>query len=342
MDGRKKKISVVIPCYNSEKTITGILKAAVDTIQKDGRYDYEAILVNDGSKDHTWDVLKELAEKDHQVLAINLSRNFGQHNALLAAYRCATGDIIVGADDDGEHDLADLFQLVDALTEKGLDYVCATCIGEKKDSVFRNFGTRVNNLMAQVLIGKPKDFKFSSYYAVRSFVIGQVAECKNPYPYVAGLVLQAAGSLGMVEMAKHKRKYGKSGYNMRKLLKLWLNGFTAFSVKPLRIATVMGMLVAFNGFVYGCAIIGNKFLHPEQVLPGYSSLAAILLLIGGMLMILLGMVGEYVGRIYINMNNVPQYVVREKINYRERESFDVSRKKREMPALQQENKPGEV
>ncbi|MDE7312176.1 MAG: glycosyltransferase family 2 protein [Eubacterium sp.] len=327
MDTRKEKISFVIPCYNSERSIAGLLKAAVETIQEDGRYDYEAILVNDGSKDNTWDVIKGLAEKDHQVLAINLSRNFGQHNALIAAYRCATGDIIVGADDDGEHDPADLFKLVDELTGKGLDYVCAAYRGEKKDSVFRNFGTRANNLMAHILIGQPKEFKFSSYYAARRFVIRQVAECRNPYPYVAGLVLQAAGSLGMVELAKHERKYGKSGYNVRKLLKLWLNGFTAFSVKPLRIATVMGMLVAFSGFVYGCAIIWNKCRHPELVLPGYSSIAAILLLIGGMLMILLGMVGEYVGRIYMNINNIPQYVVSEKIDHRKREASCADRKK---------------
>ncbi len=331
MDGRKEKLSFVVPCYNSERSIAGLVKAAVETIQKDGRYGYEVILVNDGSKDGTWDVIKGLAEKDQQVLAINLSRNFGQHNALMAAYRCVTGDIIVGADDDGEHDPADLFQLVDELTGKGLDYVCASYGEEKKDSAFRNFGTRVNNLMAQVLIGKPKDFNFSSYYAARRFVIDQAAECRNPYPYVAGLVLQAAGRLGMVEMAKHERMYGKSGYSVKKLLKLWLNGFTAFSVKPLRIATVMGMFVALSGFVYGCIIIWNKCRFPGQVLPGYSSLAAIVLLVGGMLMILLGMVGEYVGRIYININNVPQYVVSEKVGYREREASGADRKKWEAP-----------
>ena len=308
-----KKISLVIPCYNSERSIGELVASASVVIQKDGRFDYEIILVNDGSRDNTWKVIKHLAMEDDKIISLNLSQNFGQHNALMAAYRCVSGDIVVGLDDDGEHDAADMFKLIDEMLDREYDFVCASYKEEKKDSAFRNLGTRVNSLMAEILIGKPKDFSFSSYNVMRRFVIDQIVLCTNPYPYIAGLILQATRNLGMVELPKHRRKYGNSGYDFRKLLRLWLNGFTAFSVKPLRVATILGAMTALLGFMYGVTIIINKVVNPDATLVGYSSIMASILFIGGMVMILLGMIGEYVGRIYININSLPQYVVREKV-----------------------------
>lgn len=323
----KEKISLVIPCFNSERFIAELVHTSVSVIEEDGRYEYEMVLVNDGSKDRTWDIIKRLAEQNHRIIAVNLSKNFGQHNALMAAYRCVTGDIIVGIDDDGECDPVDMFYLVDELVEKKFDYVCAAYQGRKKHSVFRNLGTAVNDRMAQILIGKPEEFQFSSYYAVQRFVVDQIVTCQNPYPYVAGLVLQSAGRLGTVELKKHERRFGHSGYNLKKLLQLWLNGFTAFSVKPLRIATIIGMIVAFSGFLYGCFTVVKKFMYPEEIVPGYSSVIVVLLLIGGILMVILGLIGEYVGRIYININGLPQYVIREKADYRDMEVWEIERKK---------------
>lgn len=310
---RYKKISLVIPCYNSEKSIEELVKKACTAFRENSQSDYEIILVNDGSADGTWKVIKELALASDKIIALNMSQNFGQHNALMAAYRCVSGDIVVGMDDDGEHDAADMFKLIDELLEKNFDFVCASYREEKKDSTFRNFGTKMNDLMAELLIGKPKKYNFSSYNVMRRFVVDQIIKCSNPYPYIAGLILQATKRLGMVELPKHRRKYGRSGYDLKKLLRLWLNGFTAFSVKPLRLATVLGIFMAFFGFLYGIIIIVNKLLNPNTVLIGYSSIMATLLWIGGMIMIILGMIGEYVGRIYINMNSMPQYVIRERV-----------------------------
>lgn len=308
-----KVLSLVIPCYNCERSIGELVEKARVVIEKDGRFDYEIILVNDGSKDGTWEALKGLAMENDKISALNLAQNFGQHNALMAGYRCVTGDIVVGLDDDGEHDAADMFKLIDELLEEDYDFVCASYKGEKKDSAFRNLGTKANSLMAEVLIGKPKNFIFSSYNVMRRFVVDQIILCTNPYPYIAGLILQVTSNLGMVELPKHQRKYGDSGYDLRKLLRLWLNGFTAFSVKPLRLATILGMATALLGFVYGVVIIINKLANPDVTLVGYSSIMASVLFIGGMVMILLGMIGEYVGRIYININSLPQYVVKEKV-----------------------------
>ena len=307
---KQEKLSVVIPCYKSEKTIGKIVCDVIAVLSRDGRYAYEVILVNDGSPDGTWPVLKELAEKFDMVRSINLSRNFGQHSALMAGYRDVTGDIIVGLDDDGEHDPADLFKLVDKLQE-GYDYVCASYShGTKKSSLFRNFGSRINSWMAAILINKPSDINLSSYYVERRFVTDQIASCTNPFPYIAGLLVQATHNMAMVELPKHERMYGSSGYTLKKLLSLWINGFTAFSVKPLRVATMIGSVISCGGFLYGMVIVIQKLLDPALLI-GYASTMAVLLLIGGMLMLMLGLVGEYIGRIYISLNGVPQYVIRE-------------------------------
>jgi len=309
----KKKLSVVIPCYYSEKSLGSVVKDAVSTIEKDGRYDYEIILVNDGSQDGTWSVIKDLAASNNKIVGINLSKNFGQHPALMAAYRVVTGDIIVGVDDDGEHDPKEMFTLIDKL-EEGYDYVAVdySDVG-KKSSIFRNLGTKINELMARTLIDLPPDVTFSSYYVERRFVTDEIAKCTNPFPYILGLLLQVTHNIGNVKLKKNERKYGKSGYNIRKLLSLWVNGFTAFSVKPLRMSTLLGFIVSLVGFVLGAYIIINKIIHPDVQI-GWTSIMSLILFMGGVIMLILGMIGEYLGRIYININNKPQYVVKEKLN----------------------------
>lgn len=311
MKGETEKISVVIPCYKSEKTVEIVLQKAVDTLEKYAG-DYEIIAVNDGSPDHTWDVLQHCAKENSHIKVINLAKNYGQHSALMAGYRQVTGDIVVGLDDDGEHDPNDMFKLIDKLHE-GYDYVCAIWPQGKKSSIFRNVGTKLNNWMAASLIGKPRNVELSSFYVERRFVTDQIAKCTNPFPYIAGLLLQATNNLANVELPKHERISGTSGYNLKKLLALWINGFTAFSVKPLRVATLTGAMCSLIGFLYIAYILLRKLIF-NDILLGYSSLVAIILFMGGMIMLMLGMVGEYVGRIYILANSAPQYVIRDSIN----------------------------
>lgn len=309
-----RKISVVIPCYNSEKTIGFILQKTLDVLQTYSGT-YEIITVNDGSADGTWGILQNFAHSCSHIKAINLSQNYGQHCALMAAYRAVTGDIVVGLDDDGEHDPADMFKLIDKLDE-GYDFVCAVWLQGKKSSFLRNMGTVLNNWMAHTLINKPKNIEISSFYVERRFVTDQIKKCNNPFPYIAGLMLQATNRLANVELPKHERLSGKSGYTLKKLLSLWINGFTAFSVKPLRVATLSGFLCACAGFLYLLYTVIRKLLV-NDILLGYSSLLAVLLFIGGMIMFMLGIVGEYIGRIYILANSAPQYVIRDALNCEE-------------------------
>ena len=315
---KKQKISVVIPCYKSEKMIETVVEQVLKTITSHEEFDYEIILVNDGSPDQTWAVIQKLAENNSHIFAINFSQNFGQHSALMAAYRMVSGDIILGLDDDGEHNPKEMFQLIEKLQE-GYDYVCADY--NTNQSKFRSIGTWINNLMATILIGKPKSVNFSSYYAMRRFVINEIIRYERPYPYVGGLLLRATKNIASVPLKRQKRLEGKSGYSLKKMLQLWINGFTAFSVKPLRIATALGLVCAIIGFIWAAVLIIKRLFFVNYV-PGYVSTIVCIVFFSGMIMMLLGITGEYIGRIYISINNAPQYVIREVAGLGKKEEDD--------------------
>lgn len=311
----KEKISVIIPCYNSEKSIGIVVDGVKKALALRDEFIYEIVLVNDYSKDHTWNTISAMAEEDHNIVALSFSKNFGQHNALMAAFRQVTGDYIVGLDDDGEHDPQDIFKLIDKIQE-GYDYVCAEY--EENRGMFRGFGTKVNNWMASALIDKPTDITLTSFYAMRRFVVDEIVKYDCAYPYVAGLLLRVTQNLATVPMTRKERLFGHSGYNLKKMMRLWINGFTAFSVKPLRIATLMGTIIAILGMIGAIAIIVEKVFIREMAV-GYASIMVCIIFFSGVIMILLGMIGEYLGRIYICMNKSPQYVIRDKVDRRAEE-----------------------
>jgi len=303
-----KKISFVIPCYKSSQTIGSVITEIEETMNTMTQYSYEVILVNDASPDDTFDVLVKLAEEKNYITAVNLAKNFGQHAALMAGFSFVTGDILVCLDDDGQTPADEVGKLLEAI-EEGNDVVYAK-YEHKKHSLFRNFGSAMNEWMAHFLLGKPKTLFVSSYFAARRFVVDEMLKYDKSYPYIIGLVLRTTNKIVNVTVNHREREIGQSGYTFAKLLALWFNGFTAFSVKPLRIATAVGTLCACTGFVYGIYTIIKKLINPA-VPVGFSSLMAVLVFIGGMLMLMLGLVGEYIGRMYIGMNNAPQYVVRD-------------------------------
>ena len=309
-----KKVSFVIPCYRSEKTLEGVVSEIKETMQKLQKYSFEIILVNDSSPDNTWQTIQKVCRENDNVVGINLSKNFGQHAALMAGMRETAGDYVVCLDDDGQTPANEVDKLLNAL-EEGNDAVYAK-YGNKKHSAFRNLGSRVNDLMARMMLGKPKELFVSSYFGVKRFVVEDMLRYQNSYPYVIGLVLRATKNIVNVDVTHREREEGRSGYTLKKLLGLWFNGFTAFSVTPLRIATVIGIFCAFVGFVYAVYVFIRRLIAPTYVL-GFSSLMCVILFVGGMLMIMLGLVGEYIGRIYISLNNSPQYVVREKVGKKE-------------------------
>lgn len=307
-------VSFIIPCYCSALTIEHVIAEVINTMKIMNQYNYEILLVNDSSPDDTFEVITELCRNNPKIKGINLAKNFGQHAALMAGFQYCKGDIVVCLDDDGQTPADEVGKLLDRI-EAGADAVYAK-YDHKKHSLFRNFGSKINELMAHYMLGKPKELYVSSYFAVRRFVVNEMLRYKNSYPYVIGLVLRATKKIENVDVKHREREEGNSGYTLQKLLGLWFNGFTAFSVKPLRMATVIGALCAMLGFGYGIYTIIKRIANP-LVPAGFSSMMAALMFIGGMLMLMLGLIGEYIGRIYISMNSAPQYVIREIINEEE-------------------------
>ena len=300
------KISFVIPCYRSEHTIEHVVSKINETME--GKYDFEIILVNDCSPDGTFKTIEKLCGMYKNITGISLARNFGQHSALMAGFHYVSGDIVVCLDDDGQTPPEEVHKLLGALENEDTDVGYAE-YEHKKHSLFRNLGSRVNAKMAEYLIGKPKDLYVSSYFAARRFIIDEIISYQNPYPYVIGLVLRSTKNIVNVRVDHREREEGTSGYTMKKLLSLWFNGFTAFSVKPLRVATIVGMLFAAAGFLYLVYTLVNRFINPNVPI-GWSSMMAVLLVVGGCILFMLGLIGEYIGRIYISLNNSPQFVIK--------------------------------
>ena len=303
-----EKLSFVIPCYGSETTIEIVVNEIRETLKQRPEYDYEIILVNDCSPDQVWPRIRALALADSHITGIDLAKNFGQHAALMAGYRHCTGDLIISLDDDGQTPACELFTLVDKMKE-GWDVVYAS-YAHKMHSGFRNFGTWMNERMTESLIGKPKGLRVTSYFIMRRFIADEILRYENAYPYIEGLIFRATRNIANVPVTHHERMVGESGYTFSKLLALWFNGFTAFSVKPLRIATFCGSACACIGFLYGIYVVIRKLVD-SSIEMGWSSIIASIFFLGGLILIMLGMIGEYIGRIYISINNAPQYTIRQ-------------------------------
>ena len=308
---RKEKISFVIPCYNSTNTIDSVVQEIKEVMTTDmNRYDYEIVLVNDGSPDGiTYEAITRIVEKEKYIKGINLARNFGQPSAVMAALNHTTGDYAVCGDDDGQTPFNELPKLFEKI-EEGYDLVEAKYAVREKRSLFRKIGTLMNEGMATWLISKPKGLELTTYWVVKRFVVDQMIEYPNSYPYLGGLMLRATQNACNVDVTHRERLSGNSGYNIGKMIELWLNGFTSFSVKPLRLMSKIGILVAIIGFVYGLIIIISKIMDPN-VSAGYSSIMSVNLFMFGVLFFFVGLIGEYVGRIYISLNKAPQYVVKD-------------------------------
>ena len=308
------KVSFVIPCYRSELTLEGVVEEVRSAMEGLGEYGYEIVLINDCSPDHTLEVIRKICEKYDNITGVSLARNFGQHAALMAGFRHVTGDIIICLDDDGQTPAKEAGKFLDEI-QAGRDVVYAK-YSNKQHTAFRNFGSKVNEIMTRFMLGKPKELYISSYFAAKRFVIDEVIRYENSYPYVIGLVLRTTKNIGNVDVRHRQREVGHSGYTMKSLMGLWFNGFTAFSIQPLRFATMVGIFCAASGFLYGIYTIIKRLLNPAVPL-GFSSLMSAVVFLGGMIMLVLGLIGEYVGRIYISLNNSPQYVIREVIGQKE-------------------------
>lgn len=304
-------ISVAIPCYNSSKTLPTVVKEIQEVFSNQKDYEYEIVLVNDNSPDNTFEVIQQLCRENSNIVGVDLSKNYGQSSALMAAINYVKGDIAVFMDDDGQHPPNELFKLVEQV-ENGNDLVYA-CFPQKKHSAFKRVTSNLNSKLLEATNRKPKGIKITSYFALSKLSVNALREYKSPYPSICGYLLQVTRRIVNVEINHRARLAGSSNYNLKKLITLWLQGFTNFSIAPLRFASMLGAVFAVLGFCVMLYYIICKLVNPN-VAVGFTSIVSLILIIGGFIMLMLGIIGEYIGRIYILLSDMPQFRVREVIN----------------------------
>ncbi len=307
---RVTEFSVVVPVYNSERSVAALVAGLVAYFERRGST-FEVVLVDDGSRDGSLAVIKGLAAADTRVKVLSFYRNFGQISALMAGLNHAVGQFVVIMDDDLQHSPEDIEKLHAKMLE-GFDVVYA--ISDRRvTSLWRSFGSGINDRMAQRLIGKPRDIELSSFLMARDHVVREIVAYKGPYPYIAGLLFRISGSVGNVRVRFNERRYGSSNYSLMKLALLWINGFTNFSIAPLRALILFGCACSLLGFLCTLVIIWNKIFRVDYAM-GWTSIESSIFFFGGVQLVALGAVGEYVGRIFMVVNGQPQYVIREKVN----------------------------
>lgn len=316
-----KKLSVVIPCYNSEKSIANVVEKDISIFQENQIARFEFVLVNDNSKDGTWREIERLAAKYSFITGVNLAKNSGQHGAIMAGFHYVSGENVVVSDDDGQTQMEAIGTMLQQL-ETGYDVVMTKWGQRGKRSLIRKIGTTINDAVSNILLDNPDRTPLSIFFVARRFIIEEIIRYRNPYPYITGLVIRATHNIGVVEVEQLDRQTGQSGYSLKKLLALWVNGLTAFSIIPLRIASYIGAICAAAGMIYGIYVVIRKLVLGSVVAVGWSSSMAIFLFMSGVILFVLGIIGEYVGRIYMCINNAPQYVVRDVINHSEEKKND--------------------
>ena len=305
-------ISIVIPVYNSEDILNELINQITLEIRKKINLfeDYEIILVNDKSEDNSWEKIKELATNQKNVIGINLSKNFGQHNALMAGINNSKGDFVITMDDDLQHPPSHIIDIINKLTE-GFD-VCYTKYQNNKYSFFKKLGSAINDRVANIVLDKPKNIYLSSYRGIKRNVINELKKFEGPYVYLDGIILNITNNIGSIDIKHNKRLKGNSSYSFKKLFSLWLKVFTNSSIFPLRVASVTGLIITLISLFFGILLIIFKIKNPE-IPQGWTSIATFIFFFSGVQLLALGIIGEYIGRIFINLNQKPQYVIREQI-----------------------------
>jgi undecaprenyl-phosphate 4-deoxy-4-formamido-L-arabinose transferase len=304
------KLSFVIPLYRSAETIGAVVRD-IEALQIEGGH--EIILVNDGSEDRTSEVCRALvAGARVPITLIEHARNYGEHNAVLTGWRHARGAHIVNLDDDGQNPPAEAVKLWREATRSGLDVIFGHYT-DKQHSLFRNLGSRFTNRMTDWALDKPQGFYLSSFRCVTKFVADKVVAYAGPYPYIDGLILQVTQRIGSIEVKHEARKAGQSTYTLRRLIRLWLSAWINFSVLPLRVATVVGLLLSLAG-LGGLVAVFVAYLRDVGPPDGFGLILAALFVFSGTQLLLLGLIGEYIGRMFLTISQRPQAVVRDVVS----------------------------
>jgi glycosyltransferase involved in cell wall biosynthesis len=299
-------LSIVIPVYNGANSVRALIAALEDLSIVGG---HEIVLVNDGSADNSLAVCQEIVGKARVPMTlVNLARNYGEHNAVITGLRYASGEHIITMDDDLQNPPEEVQRLLTFAQRNG-NQVVYTYFEEKNHAAWRNVASRFANFVADFVLDKSPSLYLSSFRCMTAFVAREITRYEGPFPYVDGLILQVTGDIGQLLVRHLPRATGTSNYTMRRLLRLWMNMFVNFSVMPLRISTMTGFALSGLGAVGVAVAVGEALLSSPP--PGWASLMAAVLLLSGVQLLILGIVGEYLGRLYLTANRKPQSVIKE-------------------------------
>lgn len=306
----KIELSVVIPVYYGEKTIANLVGKLLIELPKQFR-SFEIILVNDGSLDNSDAECSKLAEQHTEVRYFQLAKNFSEHNTVMAGLNHVRGEYAVIIDDDFQNPPEEIKKLHAKIVSTRSDVVFAR-YEKKQHHWFRNFGSAFNDRIANIMLDKPKGLYLCSFKILSYWLVQEIIKYKGPFPYIDGLILRTTQHIE-TELVRHEaREEGRSNYTLRKLVALWSHLFINFSLVPLRLSLIFGFSSAVLGFIMATSFFVEKLKNPGLPL-GWASLIVSILIVSGVQLIVLGMVGEYLGRSYLGQTKTPQFVIRKNI-----------------------------
>lgn len=297
------EISIVIPVYNSENCLEQLnyeISKALDVVN------YELVLVNDRSKDKSWEKIVALSKINPRIKGISLKKNSGQDNAIMAGLSQANGEYIVIMDDDLQHAPSDIQKLYSKCKE-GFD-ICYSYFSEKQQSAWKNAGSKLNSYLAEVFLRKPKNLYLSPFKVLHRSLVKEITNYRGPFPYIDGIILSVTSNIAQVKLNHHKRHNGVGNYNIFKSVSVFLKHLTGYSLYPLRLATISGIASASFSFLLGVVFVIDYLTNDAHV-EGWITLVLLLAFFNGLILMCLGLIGEYIGRIYLTVNAKPSYTI---------------------------------
>lgn len=300
---KETDFSIVIPVYNSENCLDELNQQITDNL---GNANYELILVNDKSKDSSWKKIVSLTQVNNRIKGISLKKNSGQDNAIMAGLGQANGEYVVIMDDDLQHSPSDIVKLYEKCRE-GYD-ICYGLFPDKKQSIWKNIGSQLNDYLAELFLKKPKGLYLSPFKIIRASLVKEIKEYKGPFPYIDGIVLSLTSNITQIGLVHQKRYDGKGNYNLLRSLSVFLKHITGYSLYPLRFATIIGIMAAGLSFLLGAYFVIDYLTNASRV-EGWITLVLLIVFFNGLILMCVGLIGEYIGRIYLTVTSKRQYVV---------------------------------
>lgn len=303
-------ISFIVPVYNSSPLIGSTVATIAETALSQG-WAFEIVLVNDGSSDNSWQVIRDIASKNEQVKAINLLRNYGQHTAIYCGIKRSSGQYLVTLDDDLQNPPVEVIKLFEKIQE-GFDAVFAR-FAVKQHSSYRRLGSRLIGLINTRIFNKPPDLILSNFRIFTRELADRMVSVRTIQPYITGLILMNGSRFANVETEHHPRPEGRSTYNLAKLFALSARLVFSYSTYPLKLVTGIGLAVAFCSLIVGLAAF-LRYLVVGIPVPGWTTVVVLLSLLGGTIIVILGVIGVYLIRLFQTISIEDPYVIREEIS----------------------------